>query len=82
MDIKKTTYETIEKNLKSIATLRRHLIVISGETEETVDKFISEIGQREIERTRNVGEIDLMMEMLIQMSQNEKSKNQKNEVTK
>lgn len=71
-------YEMIDRNLKVVAIARRTLILIENESEEVVDRFISEIGQREIERTCNMNEIEIMTEMLMDAI---KTKNRKNEVT-
>ena len=72
-------YEIIERSLKNVATARRTLILIENESEEVVDRFISEIGEREIERTRSMSEVEIMMEMLTNAL---KAKNKKEEVTK
>lgn len=78
INLQKETYEAIESNLKFVAFARRSLIVMQGESEEIVDKFISEVSQREIDRTRNMNEIDIMLEMLTKI----KLKNQRSEVMK
>ena len=73
INMKEKNYKGIESCLTQIATLRRTLIVANDEDEETVDKFISEVGAREIERTRNMNEFQLMLEMLSQMTRSEKT---------
>lgn len=78
INLQKETYDAIESNLKFVAFARRSLIVMQGESEEIVDKFISEVSQREIDRTRNMNEIDIMLEILTKI----KLKNQRSEVMK
>lgn len=67
MSMKEKTYKSIENNLSHIAVVRRILIVKYGEDEETVDKFIAEVGASEVERTQNMNEMEIAFEMMFQM---------------
>lgn len=60
----KFLYDSIESMLKIISVNRRALIAIEGEHEEVVDKFIAEVGGREVDRTRYMNAFEIVCDII------------------
>lgn len=60
----KFLYDSIESMLKVISVNRRALIAIEGEREEVVDKFIAEVGGREVDRTRYMNGFEVISDLI------------------
>lgn len=56
-------YEMIETSLKTIGLARRMLMEMEGEDKSEIDKFIAEVGGREIERVEQMSQGEFLMWM-------------------
>lgn len=69
-------YKMIETELKMVAVARRMLMEMEGEDKSEIDKFIAEVGGREIERIEQMSQGEFLMEMFNQMFEVKKAINE------